>query len=249
MDYLDRKILLHRLKHYVPKKLSKSFIEEILTLESELYMEESVEDITRLFAEISNSRWTTNAMAIRTCFEDEFRFVERSLVANGYGALSEEEISNLCNADELNAHLERVNDYFQASSEGFESPPLEKRGTDLRESYSYLQRNSHCMTLLDEYMEPSLGSQVRLIYFDYIVSNFMNQFGSEMQELEEAIAWYNELSTDDIPLPLNLEQMTRREINHLIHKLQGATYVDYIGVNTPTFGMEHQTKSIGQIRG
>ena len=219
---------------------SKSFVEEILSLESEMYIESSVENITEMFEDISNSRWTTNALAIRTCFEDDFRFVERSLVAQGIGALSEQEISDLCNQEEISAQLEVVSAYYYAQSEEHANPPLEKRGTDLRDAYSYLQRNNHCMILMDQYMKPSLGAQIRLIYFDYIKSNFMDQFQDDMTDLEESIRWYNSISDDDISLPIDIESMTRAEINSLIHRLTGLTYADYIGVDQPTFGLQYR---------
>ena len=219
------------------KKESTSFVKEALELESKIYLEESVKNIGDMLSGISNSRWTTNAFAFRTCHDQEFRYTERQLSAEGYLPMNKEEIEKLCSYDDIRGAIEVASNYFYAEKNGFENPPLEHRGTDLREAYSLLNHKKHCIKLLDLYLTPSLQSQIRLIYFDYIKSNFLNQFGDKIKELEGIIAWYNSLSKDKIPLPLDIEKMSRKEIMSLVHKLTGIVYKDYIDVNTPTFGM------------
>jgi len=222
------------------KKESTSFVKESLELESKIYLEESVKNIGDMLSGISNSRWTTNAFAFRTCHDQEFRYTERQISAEGYLPMNKEEIEKLCSYDEISAAIEIPRKYFNAELIGFENPPLEHRGTDLREAYSLLNHKKHCLKLLDLHLSPSLQSQIRLIYFDYIKSNFLNQFGDEIKDLESGIAWYNSLSKDKIPLPIDIDKMSRKEIMSLVHKLTGVVYKDYIDIDTPTFGMKYK---------
>lgn len=207
---------------------SKSFIEEILSLESDIYMSASVKNVEKMFANISNSKWTSNSLAFKRCGDEDYHYVARPLQHKGYGALTMDEILKICDKPTIQKHIETTRKYYEAFEEGYENPPVAHHGTDLREAYTYLNGVTHCSDFFDDiYLYPSLQQTIKLIYFDYLKSNFLHHYGDDWKVAMSALEDYNKENDPDIE-PIDLENATRREIMNFIHKLHTVSAADIL---------------------
>lgn len=231
------------------KKESTSFVEEVLTLENKMYMSKSLDELNKLFTQIPNSTYTSNSLTIRRCQEsDKTMYSNMNLQRVGHQFLTTKEVLNLCNKEELLKKYELYQSYFYAHETNFHRTPKKHHGTDLREAYSYLQENYHCLDLHNITHGNDLDILVRLIYFDYIKNNFTNKNGTLISNLQEALNWYEKEAGELVKIP-DLKNASRHEIVNFIHKLYEISLVDYSGVNTKSFGLEHaNNENIGKLQ-
>lgn len=220
---------------------STSFIEEVLSLESEMYMANTLEELEKLSKSIPYSKYTSNSFTIRLCREpDETYYSNMKLQLKGIGFTNYEELIKLCHKKELEEALETYHSYLYAYEEKYSSPPKEHQGTKLRIAYSMIQENYHC---LDAFRLADDGDQIlskfpRLIYYDYISENFQRHNETFLSQLKELLDWYNKESGEDLKLP-DFREISRKEALEFIHKLHEISLVDYIGKDKPSFGLTH----------
>jgi hypothetical protein len=233
------------------KDFSKSFIEEILNLESKIYMESSAKNVEKMFENISYSEKTTNSIAYRSCNNNEYRYIARNLQNKGVGAMSQDEIKKMCNKKEINSQLSIVNKYYDAVEKGYRNPPKEHHNTPLREAYTYLNSILHCKDIIDIHFYPTLQQIIKLIYFDYIKSNFNYHYGDKLIKANKAIKKYN-LENDPDLKTIDINTASRAQIKEFIHSLHSIVPADILDKDKYTYSYEHKDdddfKAIIQIR-
>jgi hypothetical protein len=216
------------------RKHSKAFIQEVLELESQMYLEDSVNEIEKMFSDIDHSLYTSNTIYFKTCHEQKFRYLNKEFQRKGMGALSKEDIEKMCNPVEIKRHLKVARKYIDATAPGAESPPLNHQKSELRTAYSFLNKMAHCQKIGNMYFSPTIKQIIRLIYYDYIKDNFSNHYGEEMKQLKKDIQWYTNHTGKKINM-IDLKTASRKEIKKFIHNVTGILHMDKLGKNKFSF--------------
>jgi hypothetical protein len=138
------------------KKHSKAFIQEVLELESEMYLESSVKNVEKMFSDINHSKYTSNTIYFRTCHDGNLKYLNKELQRTGLGALSKEDISKMCDIPQIESHLAVAQKHLDATELGAESPPLNHHKSELRTAYSYLNKFAHCQKIAKITFRPSI---------------------------------------------------------------------------------------------
>lgn len=167
---------------------SKEFVEDMLTLENEFLNSKTLKDVTKTFKEVGLYNQMDAAIWMRECssFGPEAGhdgiFLTSDLAGQNKEPVSIAQERESCQSSKANLmnHMAVYAKYFRGKEKGYERPPKEHQGTDLREAYSYIRQNEHCIPILMPEIANAFNPDriIRLIYFDYLVSNFQDNYPS-----------------------------------------------------------------------
>lgn len=223
------------------KPQSKEFVEDMLSLEAEFLQATDLDKINGTFKKLGLYNQMNAAVWMKPCNEcdlnkaDSGVYVTSGLVKKNQPAISIADERDRCMAiaDKIVPHLEVVANFYNGDKAGFERPPKEHQGTSLRAAYTFLRQNEHCLPILAPEQAEAFNPDriIRLIYFDYMVSNFQDHYPAA--PIQELIAkhmpkeWQEPLKYPD------LKTATRLEINQFVANLEGASAHLYQSATSP----------------
>jgi hypothetical protein len=181
---------------------SKEFVEDMLSLEQEFLNGKELKEVTKTFQKLGLYKQMDAAIWKKHCpecdvdetdpdkksenvfkkFADDGIYLTSDLAATSAKPLSIQAERNKCGEkiEEIQKYVDVIYNYLAGEKEGYTRPPKEHHGTNLREAYSFFRQNEHCLAiLLPENAEVFNPDRIiRMIYFDYMVSNFMDNYSS-----------------------------------------------------------------------
>jgi hypothetical protein len=209
---------------------SKEFVEDMLNLESEFLQDKSLKDVLSTFKKVGLYNQMDAAVWIRQCnsfgpsTSHDGIYLTSAMTAqnNNPVLISEERKRCEKTRQETEKHMAIYVKYISGNEKGYERPPKEHQGTDLRAAYSYIRQNEHCIPILMPGSETGYNPDriIRLIYYDYIVSNFQDMYPSA--PITKAIeANFKGTELQNLKYP-DLTKASRRDIKAYISRLEGA---------------------------
>ena len=167
---------------------SKEFVEDMLSLENEFLHDKTLKEVVSTFKEVGLYNQMDAAVWIRQCnsfgpsTSHDGVYLSSDMAAQNTSPVLISEERKRCEKtrQETEKHMAIFSKYFNGSQKGFERPPSEHQGTDLRAAYSYIRQNEHCIPILMPDLATAFNPDrmIRLIYYDYIVSNFKDMYPS-----------------------------------------------------------------------
>ncbi len=222
---------------------SKHFVEDMLKLEHEFLQDNTLADVTHTFKKVGEFNQMDAAVWLRQCESfgankgKDGIYLTSDMAGQNHKPVLIAEERKRC--EQSKSQLLKSMDVFwkyYTGAKGHERPPKEHQGTDLRAAYSFIRQNEHCIPILmpEKATAYSPDRIIRLIYFDYLVSNFKDQYPSS--GISKIINHYikgAELAGLKYP---DLEKISRTDLATYVSRIEGAAtklYNEGKGPNDP----------------